>query len=114
MKLTNHLSRVIEDHLWNLSSYQKLIENDIGLGKMGRSLYRQSIRLHELKRITEAIEKTFNELQEDQKLFIQSLYFENRKPTIQAASDQVIQSRSTGNRIKKKFIQDIAIELGWI
>ncbi|WOV83919.1 hypothetical protein PGH26_13700 [Sporosarcina jeotgali] len=114
MKLTNHLSRVIEDHIYNLADYQKEIQKDIKLGGMNRTLYLQDVRLRELQRITQAIEQVFNELAENKQEFIATLFLEGRTPTIQAAAEQTFTSLSTAKRIKKEFIESIAVKLGWI
>lgn len=112
--MNTSLSRVIESHLYNLSAYQKEIQKDIKLGYMERSIYLQYVRLRELQRITEAIEEAFNELGDESKPFLQALFLEGRQPTIQAAAEQTYMSLRTAKRVKKKFIQDIAIRLGWI
>lgn len=114
MKLSKHQSRVLEDHLRQLPAYQSIIESDFSDGPRNQPIYLQSVRQREVLRITQAIEKVFNEQGDEARQFLRLLYFDDRRPTIEIAADQTLLSIRTAKRRKSEFLQALARELGWI
>ncbi|MCM3637739.1 hypothetical protein M3152_08395 [Sporosarcina luteola] len=112
--LSPHLLKVMDDHVKNVPYYTKLISGEVELGKEYGAYVEQIRRIEEVKRILDAVQDAFNELDKLRIPFITLYYFGGRGVTVEAAGQRVGASRSSAVRWRRDFIEAICKKLGWI